>query len=73
MLNKIQYLRNRNSGKYDNTTALVSTKDLTDLLDLIEVLHKTIYLVTADLSLNDIIKVKLQSALATYDILMEMD
>ena len=73
MLNKIQYLRNRNSGKYDNTTALVSTKDLTDLLDLIEVLHETIYSATSDLSLNDITKVKLQSALATYDILMEMD
>ena len=73
MLNKIQYLRNRNSGKYDDTTALVSTKDLTDLLDLIEVLHKTIYFVTSDLSLNDMTKIKLQSALATYDILMEMD
>jgi hypothetical protein len=73
MLNKIQYLRNRNSGKYDNTTALASTKDLTDLLDLIEVLHNTIYSVTSDLSLNDMTKVKLQSALATYDILMEMD
>jgi hypothetical protein len=73
MLNKIQYLRNRNSDKYDNTTAMISTKDLTDLLDLIEVLHETIYTTACLPSINDMTKIKLQSALATYDILMEMD